>query len=452
MRGSLILMIFLILLTFNPSIEIVTAYEVDSHVSWELLTTGFGNKNNFATRGIGIYNNELYVGTQSFDKSKKDTLMSILAFFGSEGDIFQFLPYWYGLKSAGCEIWKYNKTASELQQVVGNLPEAKIEAGFGNSINSAAAFFIEFKDKLYVGTMNDPLNGCEVWTYGGDSWEQVVTNGFGDSNNYAAWSAEIFNGYLYIGTANWNNGKFGFCQIWRSPDGKNWNKVVDRGFRDFDDTERTHNRYVWSMAVYKDYLYVGTYNHPALLGHKGCQLWRTFDGENWLDVKLPGGDGFGEATNYGIRNLEVYNDWLYVGTAGSRHGFEIWKYNGITWIPVISDEVPGIKFRPWHIRNDGFGDKGNGYVFSMFVSSNNDLWIGTGNNVGCELYRFDGILWKQIVGDDEISEAPNGFGISDNNGARSMLEYPQGSGNIVVGTSTSFARPNTCQVWMRESE
>lgn len=425
-------------------------------VEWELLTEGFGNDCNFATRGACVYKNELYFGTDNFNNSKKISVGDVINYIknGLKRRNFEGWAQWrYSLKSDGCEVWKYNDTTKEFSQLVGNLPEADIGAGFGNSMNSLASFVIEFKGDLYVGTDANVIMGCDVWRYDGNGWENVVSGGFGDLCNDGAHSAGVFQDHLYVGTMNWNKSKTGFCQVWRSPDGENWERVVDRGFRDFDTTERTNNRYAWCMAVYNDELYVGTYNHPALLDHKGGQLWKTHDGLNWEKMLLPNGDGFGESRNHGIRNMEEFNGLLYVGVASMGcNGLEIWNYDGDIWIPVIGDEVPGVRFKPWHIRNDGFGDRSNDYPYSMTVTSDNMLWVGTVNAAkGCELYRFDGLNWKQIVGDNEDSEATNGFGVSTNAGIRSLIEYPSGSGNLFVGTATSFATPSVCQIWVRKS-
>jgi len=424
-------------------------------VGWELLTEGFGNDCNFATRGIDIYNDELYIGTDNFNQSKKIQFQDVMEFLrnGLKRRNFEgWEQLRYSLKSDGCEIWKYNDDTQELHQIVGNLPEADIESGFGNPMNSLASFIIEFKGKLYVGTDSNVLVGCDVWRYDGSTWELVVTGGFGDVCNDGAHSAKVYNDHLYVGTMNWNKSKTGFCQIWRSFDGENWTKVVDKGFRDLDTTKRTNNRYAWCMTVFNNELYVGTYNHPALLHHKGGQLWKTDDGVNWSKVELTGGDGFGESRNHGIRNMEVFENLLFVGVASmGPNGLEIWKYNGDIWIPEIGDDVPGVKFKPWHKRNDGFGDRSNDYPYSMTVTSDNKLWVGTVNAVkGAEIYRYNGLNWDQIVGDDEDSEAANGFGVSANVGVRSMIEYPIGSGNMFVGTATSFANPSVCQIWMRK--
>lgn len=445
----IVLTLFFIVPTF-----IVTAEKTNS-ISWVPITeNGFENPHNTAIRGIGIYKGDLYIGTENHNRTKKLSLINILELSRTICSIRSFRdawPYYSSLKSDGCEIWKYNGTTSKLQQVVGKKPDASMKAGFGNTLNTDATFIKEFKDKLYVGTRNSPAKGCEVWRYG-NSWEQVVKGGFGDPSNYAAWSVEIFKGQIYIGTMNWNDSVTGFCQIWRSSNGENWTKVADRGFRDFDTTEKTHNIDARAMMVYKDWLYVGTSNRGPLGGHKGCQLWKTSDGTNWSKVELPGGDGFGEAENDGIFSMEIYNNWLYVGTAILRHnhGFEIWKYNGTIWIPMIGDDVLGVKCNPWNEKNDGFGDRHNVYAFSM-INSSNKLWVGTVNTKGCEIYCFNGTDWTQIVGDNKGSEMGKGFGNQSMIGVRSMIEYPIGSGNIFVGTSKAGGGYIACQLWMRKA-
>jgi hypothetical protein len=136
----------------------------------------------------------------------------------------------------------------------------------------------------------------------------------------------------------------------------------------------------------------------------GCQLWRTYDGREWDKVILPNGDGFGNSKNYGIRTMAVYNDELYIGTASNllhNSGLEIWKYDGDNWTPVISDKVPGVE--PGDIEYNGFGNPLNKYAWSMTVTSDEKLWVGTANGKlvnlmepktsGCEIWCFDGNTW-----------------------------------------------------------
>lgn len=429
----------------------VTIAEEENSVSWVPITkNGFGNPHNVATRAIGLYKGDLYIGTQSGNGSKKLSLVDVVELARNILNTRNFgntQPFLSSVKSDGCEIWKYNFTTAELQQIVGNQPEATMGAGFGDSRNTQATFFREFKGKLYVGTSSSPTSGCKVWRYDGNSWEQVVERGFGDPSNFAVWSCEVFKDQIYVGMWNCNNSKTGFCQIWRSSDGISWTKVVDRGFRDFDVNNKICNKRVWSMIVYKEFLYVGTWSS----GNNGCQLWETSDGENWIKVKLPGGDGFGDRGNDGISAMEIYNGWLYVGTAAldHLHGFEIWKYNGTNWIPVIGDDVPGVKWNPWHEKNDGFGDRWNWYAYSM-INASDKLWVGTVNPKGCEVHCFNGDDWIQVVGDDRNSEIGRGFGNGvKTSGVRSMIEYPSSSGNIFVGTSVSSGSLGACQLWMR---
>jgi len=288
---------------------------------------------------------------------------------------------------------------------------------------------------------------------------------------------KVFNNYLYASTMNWDPVPYSGFEIWRSKDGIFWEEVVTNGFK--QNMSRTDllngvtNTYGWCMEAFQDHLYVGTYNSCYRFLRDtgmGCQLWRTKSGTNWTKVDLPTGkegiyqDGFGEPENYGIRTMIVYNDELYVGTATNLlydKGFEIWKFNGEDWKPVIGDDVPGINNGDFEYS--GFGNPLNNYAWSMNVTSDNKLWVGTANGriqnllepvtVGGEMWCFDGSIWKPIVKND-IGEKPNGFGNIKNEGIRSIIEYPQQSGNIIVGTfkliSTRPLMPQEgCEVWIR---
>jgi hypothetical protein len=182
-------------------------------------------------------------------------------------------------------------------------------------------------------------------------------------------------------------------------------------------------------------------------------------------VILPSGDGFGEPENYGIRKLVIYNDELYVSTAAhilKEEALEIWKFDGTDWIPVIGDDVPGIE--EGDIEYDGFGNPLNKYAWSMAVTSDNKLWVGTGNlkmtyagglySEGCEIWHYNGNEWIPVVKDGY--EKPSGFGNKKTQAARSIIEYPEGSGNIVVGTlriaTLSPKIPQEgCDLWIRVS-
>jgi hypothetical protein len=112
--------------------------------------------------------------------------------------------------------------------------------------------------------------------------------------------------------------------------------------------------------------------------------------------------------------------------------------------------------------NDGFSDDWNKYAWSMAVCENK-LFVGTANgrhknsltslSHGCEVWQYNGTTWKAIVKDG--AEQPNGFGQWFNGGVRSMIEYPTGSGNLVVGTYSlqaaylPWVHEDGCEIWVR---
>jgi hypothetical protein len=499
----------------NPVLEVESPPHDNS--KWKQLTSnGFGTETNLASRGIAIYNDELYIGTQNNKLPKlfqntcpellqvlsqvlPNRLPNFLQINNRFKIIFRIAHYIRNRtmrkflhlvisRSEGCEIWKYNYSTDTLTQIVGEDSITGMKSGFNYNFNCLAGAIKEFNNKLYVGTANTPIGslqdphrkGCEIWRYNGITWEQVVGHiapivkgGFGNAENMAISDLEVFDGYLYAGTMNWDFTLKGGCEVWRTKDGVEWEQVVAHGFKPYmsetDLLTGVTNTYLWNMEVFRNQLYVGTFNSCyrfIINAGIGGQLWRTNDGKSWEKIPLPNGDGFGEKENYGIRAMTVYNNELYIGTAANivhDKGFEIWKYDGFNWTPVVSDDVPGVK--PTNVEYSGFGNPLNKYVWSMTVTSDNKLWVGTANGKfvnlfepiteGCEIWCFNGTKWKPIVKNGN-NEMPNGFGDINNEGIRSIIEYPQGSGNIVVGTLKLIStRPLVLQegfeLWMRST-
>jgi hypothetical protein len=497
----------------TPDFKKGSKYNYDA--GWQQLTNdGFGKKTNIASRGIAIYKGELYIGTQNTKLPKffynrfpeiakiiyqllPNIIPKLLQRNAHLKLIFRFAHYIKNEhvrqlldiivhSSDGCEIWKYNYTTDSLTQIVGDQSITGMKSGFNYPNNCLAGTLREFKKKLYVGTCSTPLDnsgnggrkGGEIWRYDGTKWEQIVGHnaplikgGFGNPDNVGIFDFEEFNGYLYTGTMNWNFGKNGGCEVWRTLDGLQWEQVVEHGFRpnmsEVDIKSGITNTYCWRMEVFKDHLYAGTFNSCYKFYTKtgvGCQLWRTKDGREWEKVELPNGNGFGEKENYGIRTMAVYNNELYIGTAANLlldKGCEIWKYDGVNWTPIIGDEVPGVE--PTDNEYLGFGNPLNKYAWSMTVTSDKKLWVGTANgklvnlmepkSSGCEVWCYDGVEWTPVVKDGD-NEKQSGFGQFINEGARSIIEYPEGSGNIVVGTfkliSTRPLMPQEgLELWMR---
>jgi hypothetical protein len=364
---------------------------------------------------------------------------------------------------------------------------------------------------LYAGTWN-PREGCEIWRTSDPidgTWEPLVyknnvvknlSSGFGNQNNHAAYSAAVFNDWLYIGTMNWKEG----CEIWRT-NGDIWQKIIGRGCNidhGFGDDKDGFERdiYAWEMKVFKDtisnqkHLYVGTFNIA------GCELWKTFNGENWTCLIGENGKlkrGFNKfliplrTHNYGVRRMEIFNDMLYIGTASvppfgikmndknrvilnillesMGTGCEIWRFDGSDFSKLVGRTLSSNK-------NDhsGFGDWTNAYIWSL-KAYDDHLFAGTWNpgrflinitikpsypilnisfttgksqitkSAGCEVwFTEDGDNWDQMVG-DEVHKNPlwpeNGFGDNNNIGARALIIY----NNLLYLGITNTA--DGCELW-----
>jgi hypothetical protein len=120
-------------------------------------------------------------------------------------------------------------------------------------------------------------------------------------------------------------------------DGSTWERVNVPGFGN------NNNFSVVAMAEYQGRLYAMTRNET-----QGTEVWRT-NGTGWEQVLFPGGITNGIYGNTRINNvwarMIVFNGKLYFGFSSGLQGAylgstgcEIWRYDGTTWEPVISDK------------------------------------------------------------------------------------------------------------------
>ena len=121
-------------------------------------------------------------------------------------------------------------------------------------------------------------------------------------------------------------------------DGSVWEQVSLPGF------ENTNNMSVVAMAEYQGSLYAMTRNQV-----QGTEIWRTTGSGGWEQVAFPNGVLNGVYGNPWINNvwgrMIVFQDKLYFGFSSGLQGnylgstgCEIWRYDGTTWEPVISDK------------------------------------------------------------------------------------------------------------------
>lgn len=254
------------------------------------------------------------------------------------------------------------------------------EIGFGSAYtntNPAIIDMIEFDSQLYAGIGWDGVPG-QIWrSPDGTNWDQVEANGFGDANHSIS-TFTVFTDTLYAATGN-NSG----LQIWRSSTGDSlsWTNVVTGGFG------YSTNRQVTGFREFNNALYAAIESNLVLAS---AQVWRTTDGITWTPVIT---DGFGDLNNYSTGGFASFDGYLYLGTRNDVTGAQLWRSNdGATWIQVIGD---------------GLGDSGNVKIESLFVFEGH-LYAVTYNEVtGMEVWRSsDGTTWRQANAD--------GFGDSNN--------------------------------------
>lgn len=247
-------------------------------------------------------------------------------------------------------------------------------SGFGvGNPNNAAVPLVEFKDKLYAGVTNQ--GGAQVWRKGGNGWTPVVgpapasiSGGFGDANNMSILRMHAYGDYLYAGTINMNG-----CQVWRSGDGYNWVQVVGPAAPVGPGFNNANNLGVTSMEVFNNKLYVGVINYVINIPptSEGSQIW-AFDGSTWKEEAGAHG-GFGDTLNAGVTSMRGFGGTLYAGTMR----FEL-KWIVKSWSPLlvqVNINSKGCELRKkigsaWpREAGNGFTDTSNLAVTSMDVFS-----------------------------------------------------------------------------------
>jgi len=248
--------------------------------------------------------------------------------------------------------------------------EAASEFGFGDPENKTVFEMVGFGDYLYVGTFN--LAGYEIWRSDLTGplpyrWERVIEQGaYRGAENQIACSMIPFKNALYIGGGiqgggvdTQNNVGPAASELIRINRDGSWDLIVGKERQTPDGwkeplsgwTEGFDNwfaGYFWRMGVHDGWLYLATYNWSVTLPFArrdpwpqmacdilnkleddfitdymgGCGFYRSFDGENWMEVT---DDGFGNPYNMGIRNVVSTPHGLFVGTANP-FGPRIWSF------------------------------------------------------------------------------------------------------------------------------
>ena len=376
--------------------------------------------------GVALAENWVQDATGGFGFGTNDTAMSMMEYDGR-------LYVGTSTFAAGCEIWSYDGV--NWTSLVGGTAGSLLGPGFGNANNTIAWSMAVYNGELYVGTGNN-ISGCEVWSFNGTTWTQIVGGlpsaiigpGFGTANSFAL-SMALYGGNLCVGTTNGAG-----CEVW-SFNGTTWTQlvgglpgaIIGSGFGNAANTD------VFSMAAFGSDLYIGTYNAG------GCEVW-DFNGTAWTQLVggLPGaltGPGFGNAANGVCASLAVYAGGLYAGTSNGA-GCEVWLLSPVGWTQMVGQSPPGTPG-----TGPGFGNAANTAAITLVVFSNH-LYAGTNNpGGGCEVWRYDGSSWVMLVGGPGVNPSSSGFGNTNNLTAWSVAIYNL---SLYWGTSNNTSG---CEIW-----
>jgi hypothetical protein len=236
---------------------------------------------------------------------------------------------------------------------------------------------VGFEDYLYVGTFN--LEGYQVWrtTAEGEPpyhWEKVIEQGaYRGPHNQCVLSMCPFKGYLYIGSAIQGGGvdrqhKIGPAppELIRLKVNGQWDLLVGEARETPDGYKQPLSGYLpgfdnffcgyfWRMCEHDGWLYLSTFDWSGVLGyaqrhnwpqpftnlvndlgtqfimdnHAGFDLYRSYDGENWVPVTT---SGMGNPYNLGLRTMVSTPKGLFLGTANP-FGPKVIPLHGDRYIP-----------------------------------------------------------------------------------------------------------------------
>jgi hypothetical protein len=154
----------------------------------------------------------------------------------------------------------------------------KIKTVFVAALLLNIAFFT-VRDKAFA--LNVPRGLETITATDGSVWERVNASGFGNTNNMSVVAMQEYNGSLYALTRNQAQG----CEVWRTTV-TGWEQVL---FPNSVTNGVYGNKWlnnVWArMIVFNGKLYFGFSAglQGSYLGSTGCEIWR-YDGTTWEPV------------------------------------------------------------------------------------------------------------------------------------------------------------------------
>jgi hypothetical protein len=311
------------------------------------------------------------------------------------------------------------------------------------------------------------------------NWDKVVESGFGDKHNMCIWSMKEYKNYLYVGTLNFTNG----CEVYRSKTGDKgtWGKVNESGF----DKKRKCDG-ARTMYVFNDLLWIVTYCRLY-----GSQVWVT-NGEydessrllKWKKANIDGFDRLPRIYKYdGLTDFnKIQSDrWVWINEnwkdnflniqnfslIGDILNFKAPDNNEYMYVSVYSDIahlVGNFKRKPnfktileivkffykircnilkfngniWELGSKpGFGKKNIMAMASLVFKDT--IYFGTTKILGGEIWKSnDGLKWIRIM--------KRGFSFPFNLAVWSMYFFEN---RLIIGIQNQWFG---CQIWASKNE
>lgn len=140
------------------------------------------------------------------------------------------------------------------------------------------------------------------------------------------------------------------------------------------------------------------------------------DGTIWEEVSLP---GFGNRNNIAVVSMAEYQGSLYALTRNDVEGAEIWRTRGDTWEKVIFPEGKENGIYGNKLINNLFADM-IVYKGKLYLGFSSGFQGSARNSSGCEIWRYDGNTWEPVISDkkdvDEAGKITSISGCSDKDG------------------------------------
>ncbi|MDP7399439.1 MAG: PQQ-binding-like beta-propeller repeat protein, partial [Lentisphaeria bacterium] len=294
-------------------------------------------------------------------------------------------------------------------------------------------FALAFADNVLLtgGAMTGPIEGRVCVKE--DSWDKLVSDGFGSADRIGVTAFAVYQGELFAAVQTSTT-----PELRQSPDGESWSpaaftfnpvlgesRITDmltfNGF--FWLTTSTGEIYRLSsstftqindgdsgfvegstkmtvMEIYNDFLYVGT-GHPD-----GAQLWRTRHDRSDADYDAGGAQNWEKVADLNDDGQfpDAYNDWDLEITALYSDGTDLFFGTGnlVYGSSVYSSSTGDVS--SWSRIGDSHNTADTA-VTSM-NSINGILFAGTRNDYGASLYWFDGLSWN-ITGGAWLGDIDN---------------------------------------------